>query len=86
MYRWQKTDNRLRLVGVALSIFVLVTFAGGCSSAQQTANEGDTAFEKEDWDAAVYYYLQALNEDPDNVRGSFVLGLSQQLRGDHEGQ
>ena len=78
MYRWQKTDNRLRLVVAALGVFVLAALAGGCSSAQQTASEGEEAFEKENWDAAVYFYLQALAEDPDNMEYKLNLTFARQ--------
>jgi general secretion pathway protein D len=71
------TDYRTRFAAVALGLFVLA-FAGGCSSGAQTANEGEDAFEKEDWDAAVYYYLQALAEDPDNVEYKLNLTFARQ--------
>jgi len=78
VYRWQKTDNRYRLVAAVVGIIALAALAGGCSSAQQTASEGDEAFEKENWDAAVYYYLQALTEDPDNVEYKLNLTFARQ--------
>jgi general secretion pathway protein D len=72
------TDPRTRLGAAALSVLVLVTLAGGCSSAKQTASEGEEAFAKENWDAAVYYYLQALAADPDNVEYKLNLTFARQ--------
>ncbi|MGD8440043.1 MAG: hypothetical protein PVG53_05880 [Holophagae bacterium] len=66
-----------RLV-VALSLVVLVSLAGGCSSSKQTAGDGEDAFEKGNWDAAVYYYLQALAEDPDNLEYKLNLTFARQ--------
>ena len=78
MFRWQMTDHRTRIAAVALGVVVLVAFAGGCSSAKQTAGDGEDAFAKEDWDAAVYFYLQALAEDPDNVEYKLNLTFARQ--------
>ena len=78
MYRWQKTNQRIRLVSAALVLSVLVTFAGGCSSTQQTASDGEKAFESENWDAAVYFYLQALADDPDNMEYKLKLTFARQ--------
>jgi general secretion pathway protein D len=57
---------------------VLVALTGGCSSAKQTAGEGQEAFEKQNWDAAVYHYLQALAEDPTNVEYKLNLTFARQ--------
>jgi general secretion pathway protein D len=57
---------------------MLAAFIGGCSSAKQTASEGEDAFVKQNWDAAVYYYLQALAEDPDNVEYKLNLTFARQ--------
>ncbi len=78
MYRWQMTNQRTRLFSAVLVLGVLVTFAGGCSSAQQTANDGEEAFESENWDAAVYFYLQALADEPDNTEYKLKLTFSRQ--------
>jgi general secretion pathway protein D len=61
-----------------------VTVAGllatvvGCSTAKQTASEGEEAFKHQNWDAAVYHYLQALAEDPDNVEYKLQLTFARQ--------
>ncbi len=78
MYRWQMTNQRTRLFSAVLVLGVLVTFAGGCSSAQQTANDGEEAFESENWDAAVYFYLQALADEPDNTEYKLKLTFARQ--------
>jgi general secretion pathway protein D len=78
VYRWQMTNQRTRLVSAALVLGALVIFAGGCSSAQQTASDGDQAFEAENWDAAVYFYLQALVDEPDNTEYKLRLTFARQ--------
>jgi len=78
VFRWQMIDHRTRFAVVALGVFVLAAAAGGCSSATQTASDGSDAFAKEDWDAAVYYYLQALAEDPENVEYKLNLTFARQ--------
>lgn len=65
-------------LSAVLGLFFLATMTGGCSSAKQTANEGAEAFAKQDWDAAVYHYLQALAEDPDNVEYKLNLTFARQ--------
>lgn len=62
MKRWKKSSA----FGRAL-IVVLCCFAAGCAS-QQAASKGEEAVKHQNWDAAVYYYLEALASDPDNVR------------------
>lgn len=66
MYRWQKTERVLR---AAAAVLVLVA-AAGCAS---SGREGEKAADSRDWDAAVYHYLQALAEEPDNVQ--YRMGL-----------
>jgi general secretion pathway protein D len=56
----------------------MAALAGGCSSAEQTASDGEQAFEQESWDAAVYHYLQALAEDPDNIEYKLNLTFARQ--------
>jgi general secretion pathway protein D len=50
----------------------------GCTTAKKTANEGDEAFTHKNWDAAVYHYLQALAEDPENVTYKMQLTFARQ--------
>ncbi len=77
MFHSQMINSRTPLAAI-LGLVVLLAFAGGCSSAKQTADEGDDAFAKENWDAAVYYYLQALAEEPDNVQYKLNLTFARQ--------
>ncbi len=72
------TNQRTRLFSAALALCALVSFAGGCSSAQQTASDGEEAFEAENWDAAVYFYLQALADEPDNTEYKLNLTFARQ--------
>jgi general secretion pathway protein D len=50
----------------------------GCSTATKTASEGEEAFKHQNWDAAVYHYLQALAEEPDNVEYKMQLAFARQ--------
>ena len=75
MYRCQK--NKIRVLGT-FSIVLLLIATVGCSTAKQTANEGDDAFQSQNWDAAVYHYLQALAEDPNNVEYKMQLTFARQ--------
>ena len=64
MYRCLKISTR---VLATTTMLALMMGAVGCSTANQTADEGENAFKHQNWDAAVYHYLQALAEDPENV-------------------
>ena len=64
MYRCR--TSKTAILAVTLTTATMLGLMG-CSSAKQTASEGDQAFDSQNWDAAVYHYLQALAEDPDNV-------------------
>ncbi|MEE4274082.1 MAG: secretin N-terminal domain-containing protein [Thermoanaerobaculales bacterium] len=77
MFHWQTTNAPTRLAAAA-GLVALLFLAGGCSTAEQTANEGDEAFAQQNWDAAVYYYLQALAEEPDNVEYKLNLTFARQ--------
>ncbi|MFV2072997.1 MAG: secretin N-terminal domain-containing protein, partial [Thermoanaerobaculales bacterium] len=75
MYRWLKSRSR----GLALTAGLLaVLTAVGCSTAKETADDGSKAFERQNWDAAVYHYLQALAEDPGNVEYKMQLTFARQ--------
>jgi len=52
VYRCLK--NKVRVLA-AFAIVVLLFATVGCSTAKQTANEGDDAFKSQNWDAAVYH-------------------------------
>jgi general secretion pathway protein D len=52
--------------------------AVGCTTAERTADEGADAFKHQNWDAAVYHYLQALAEDPGNVEYKLQLAFARQ--------
>ena len=75
MYRCLRNKVRIFVFIVAASLLMGVV---GCTTAKKTANEGDDAFEHQNWDAAVYHYLQALAEDPDNVEYKMQLTFARQ--------
>jgi general secretion pathway protein D len=61
-----------------MTMVALMVGAVGCTTAKQTASEGDEAFKHQNWDAAVYHYLQALAEDPENVEYRMQLAFARQ--------
>ena len=61
-----------------MTVVALMMGAVGCSTAKQTASEGEDAFKHQNWDAAVYHYLQALAEDPENVEFKMQLIFARQ--------
>ncbi len=42
--------------------------AGACSTTSKVVRQGEDASKKQNWDAAVYYYLEALANDPGNPK------------------
>jgi general secretion pathway protein D len=75
VYRCLKNSVR---VLAAMAVTCLVIGMAGCSTAKKTASEGEDAFKHQNWDAAVYHYLQALAEDPDNVDYRLQLAFARQ--------
>ncbi len=69
MYRWIRTSSTTRLAGSALVLLVAL----GCATAQRPASQGKNAVEQRNWDAAVYYYLEALAREPDNPQYRMAL-------------
>jgi general secretion pathway protein D len=69
--------SRTAILAATLAATVSLALMG-CSTAKQTASEGDQAFNSQNWDAAVYHYLQALAEDPDNVEYKMQLAFARQ--------
>ncbi|MCW8984319.1 MAG: hypothetical protein OQK55_03180, partial [Thermoanaerobaculales bacterium] len=61
-----------------MTVVALIMGVVGCSTTKQTASEGEDAFEHQNWDAAVYHYLQALAGDPDNVEYKMQLAFARQ--------
>ena len=61
-----------------MTVVALMIGALGCATAKQTAGEGEDAFKHQNWDAAVYHYLQALAEDPENVEYKMQLTFARQ--------
>jgi len=61
-----------------MTVVALMIGALGCTTAKQTADEGEDAFKHQNWDAAVYHYLQALAEDPENVEYKMQLAFARQ--------
>jgi general secretion pathway protein D len=52
---------------------LLLLLAAGCATTQQAASKGKEAIEQRNWDAAVYYYLEALAREPDNLQYRMAL-------------
>ncbi len=52
---------------LAVVLLLVVGLVGSCSTYKYTRRAND-AMRVENWDAAVYYYLEALAQDPGNVR------------------
>jgi general secretion pathway protein D len=52
---------------------LLLLMAAGCATTQQAASKGEEAIEHRNWDAAVYYYLEALAREPDNLKYRMAL-------------
>ncbi|MDX2435540.1 MAG: hypothetical protein QNL88_00690 [Acidobacteriota bacterium] len=75
MYRCR--ISKTAILAVTLTTAMMLGLMG-CSSAKQTAGEGDQAFNSQNWDAAVYHYLQALAEDPNNVEYKMQLAFARQ--------
>ncbi|MCP4898723.1 MAG: hypothetical protein GY906_17270 [bacterium] len=72
MKRWQRNSVFLRTVLAGLCLAAL-----GCAS-QRAAGKGEDAVAHRNWDAAVYYYLEALASDPDNVQFRMELTRARQ--------
>ena len=68
----------LKISFTTMTVVALMIGALGCSTAKQTADEGEDAFKHQNWDAAVYHYLQALAEDPENVEYKMQLTFARQ--------
>lgn len=72
MFRWHK--NKVKAMAPVLALVALM----GCSTAQETAHDGAKAVVQQNWDAAVYYYLEAISEDPGNVEYKMQLTRARQ--------
>ena len=72
MFRWHK--NRMKTMAPVLALVALM----GCSTAKETAHDGAKAVEEQNWDAAVYFYLEAIAEDPGNVEYKMQLTRARQ--------
>ena len=72
MFPWQRTRTaQVAVVGLLVSALV------GCAS-QRTGSKGKDAAREHNWDAAVYYYLEALAREPDNVEFRMALTRARQ--------
>ena len=72
MFRWHK--NKVKAMAPVLALVALM----GCSTAKETAHDGAKAVVQQNWDAAVYYYLEAIAEDPGNVEYKMQLTRARQ--------
>lgn len=72
MFRWQK--SKVKTIGLAIVLVGLV----GCSTAKETAHDGAKAVDQQNWDAAVYHYLEAVTEEPGNIEYRMQLTRARQ--------
>ncbi len=70
MYPWKQTSLR-RATGVLVALGLVV--AAGCSTAERPGRQGQEAAHELNWDAAVYYYLEALAREPDSLEYRMAL-------------
>ncbi|TAM53938.1 MAG: hypothetical protein EPN53_04700 [Acidobacteria bacterium] len=61
-----------RSVRVAVGLLLALGFLGSCASYRYSRRATD-AVQAQNWDAAVYFYLEALARDPGNVRYKMAL-------------
>jgi general secretion pathway protein D len=81
VFRCQPSDRGGRRASRAVAVLglaVMLAALSACSAAKQTADQGETAVHERNWDAAVFYYLQALAEDPDNIEYRMQLSRARQ--------
>ncbi len=71
---------RTSRIAILAAIFLATVSLGlmGCSTATKTGNAGEEAFDSQNWDAAVFHYLQALAEEPENVEYKMQLAFARQ--------
>ncbi len=70
MYPWNRTSLK-RAAGAFVAFAVVL--AAGCSTAERPGRQGQEAVHDLNWDAAVYYYLEALAKEPDNLEYRMAL-------------
>jgi len=62
-------------------VALVVALAAGCSTAERPGRRGEEAAHELNWDAAVYYYLEALANEPDNLEYRMALTRARQKAG-----
>ncbi len=72
MFPWQRSS-----VAAGLVIVVGLMVLGGCTT-QRTVDKGAEAMRQKNWDAAVYFYLEALARDPGNTQYQMALTFARQ--------
>ncbi len=93
MYLWQKINEVLpdvetpvirdvmSMTGSWLKLFVMIVVVltcAGCATQHQRVDKGKEAMEVGNWDAAVYYYLEALTIEPANITYKNALARARQ--------
>jgi general secretion pathway protein D len=76
VFRWQRTSS----IVLGSLLVVVVATTSGCAT-QGAAREGKKAVNHRNWDAAVYYYLEALANEPDNIEYQMALIHARQKAG-----
>jgi general secretion pathway protein D len=74
VFRWQRIDApAVRIAALA----ALMAVAVGCAS-QKASRESREAVKHENWDAAVYHYLELVAKDPENIEARIGLRRARQ--------
>ncbi len=71
MYHWHRRNGSRGAAAALLMAGALLVAA--CTSTEQVADQGKDAARHGNWDGAVYYYLEALAKDPENVQYKMAL-------------
>jgi len=72
VFPWQRSS-----VAAGLVIVVGLVALGGCAT-QRSVDKGAEAVRQKNWDAAVYFYLEALARDPGNTQYQMALTFARQ--------
>ena len=76
MYHWSRTEHRTLVACILAAVLVV---GAGCASGP--GKQAEKAAVHQNWDAAVFYYLEALANDPDNLEYRNSLTRARQKAG-----
>lgn len=66
-------SRRAGSAGFLASVLIAAFAMGGCASTPSAVAQAEAAYERGSWDAAIVYYQQALDEDPNDTRSDIML-------------